>query len=321
MKPVPRVSVLLRVPPAADQSAIAASLACIQNQSLRDCEVLVIGSSAADGVELNTAAAQDRRIRLLQQVEGGRAHAWNAGLAAARGLHIAFLEPGCVWQPTFLERLEQAALRSGADVAYCGWTTAAGTAALPVDAAQGDLPRLLLGDELWPLSASLSAHTALARIGGFDPVLEWWADYDLWLRLSPGLSVVRHAEALLVPGTAGTGPGLAGGSAQAWLELVAVRERFLQAQPELTGRLGDTVVKQITLEPLRQAARAFLDQDEAAEARQIYSELLRRGVLELHELLPWCAAWSPPWLRPLLHGMNTLIPGAPTGDTWAGRKP
>lgn len=68
-------------------------------------EMIVVNDGSKDGgVEIvRRFAAQDKRITLLEQPNGGCASARNRGLREAKGRFYCFLDADDYWDPTFLE--------------------------------------------------------------------------------------------------------------------------------------------------------------------------------------------------------------------------
>ena len=98
--PVPRVSVITPVHDAA--ATLAATVASVQAQTRGDWEMHLVDDGSTDGSARLAAdlAARDRRIT-LQGWSGtrGAAAARNAGIRAARGRYVAFLDSDDLWHP------------------------------------------------------------------------------------------------------------------------------------------------------------------------------------------------------------------------------
>ncbi|MDR2752995.1 MAG: glycosyltransferase [Oscillospiraceae bacterium] len=92
-------------------------------QTRADWELLLIDDGATDGsVQIaNTYAAQDPRIRVLRQKNGGVGAARNAGLLAAKGDYIGFLDADDTIDPTFVQTLLCAAATNQAEVVHAAY--------------------------------------------------------------------------------------------------------------------------------------------------------------------------------------------------------
>lgn len=180
----PAVSVLMPVYNA--EATLARSVGSVCAQSRGDWELLLIDDGSRDGSAALAArlAEGDPRIRSL--VPGGNrgaAAARNAGLAEARGRHIAFLDADDRWHPEKLARQLAFMADSGAALSH--------TAYLRVDAQD----RLIARQRAWPVldyramlgpnrMGCLTVIYDRARLGCQPmPELPLQHDYALWLRL------------------------------------------------------------------------------------------------------------------------------------------
>ncbi len=107
-----RVSVV--VPAYQAERFIAGCLAQLRAQTLADIEILCVDDGSTDGTakRIHAAAASDRRIRALHQVNAGVSAARNTGIDKANGDYIAFVDVDDWLPPDALERLWQAARRA-----------------------------------------------------------------------------------------------------------------------------------------------------------------------------------------------------------------
>jgi GT2 family glycosyltransferase len=101
---VPRASFSVVVPCFNALATIAGSIASAEAQSLLPLEIIVVDDGSSDGSADLVAklAGNNPSIRLLRQLNSGVSSARNAGVAAARGEFIAFLDSDDVWHSEFL---------------------------------------------------------------------------------------------------------------------------------------------------------------------------------------------------------------------------
>lgn len=98
--------------------------ACVHDvcaQTLREIEIICVddGSTDASGEILQSLAERDPRVCVIHQENLGAGLARNAGLAAARGEYVIFLDADDLYEPDMLERMVLRADRYHADVVIC----------------------------------------------------------------------------------------------------------------------------------------------------------------------------------------------------------
>ncbi len=169
------------------------ALVSIFRQSLTDFEVIVVNDGSPDTLELERALAPYMsRIRYLSQSNQGAAAARNAGVRAARGALIAFLDADDVWMPGFLE--QQVGFLRGNPACALVYSDAliTGETALAhrrfSDAAPSTEPVTLLSLVQQRCNVMLSTvvvrREALLTAGIFDASIQRGHDADLWFRLA-----------------------------------------------------------------------------------------------------------------------------------------
>lgn len=104
------------------EKLVSRAIESILRQSLRDFEFIIVdnGSSDRSGEIADAYAQKDARIRVLHRERGNIGAGRNAGLDAARGDYIAFIDDDDWAEPDFLEFLHALAVEHDADVAICG---------------------------------------------------------------------------------------------------------------------------------------------------------------------------------------------------------
>lgn len=97
---------------------------CIESvvhQTFRDLEILLIddGSTDSSAAICREYEQQDPRIKVIQKKNGGLSDARNAGLDAATGRYIGFVDSDDYIDPDMYELLHGNALRHQADISMC----------------------------------------------------------------------------------------------------------------------------------------------------------------------------------------------------------
>ena len=98
-------------------------------QTYKDFELILVDDGSPDGCGAicDAYASQDPRVRAVHKENGGLSDARNAGLHAARGGVIAFVDSDDWVAPDFLEALYDALESEGADIAECAVMKTDGT--------------------------------------------------------------------------------------------------------------------------------------------------------------------------------------------------
>ena len=92
-------------------------------QTFADFEVILVDDGSPDACPAlcDAAAAKDGRIRVIHQANKGLSGARNAGLDAAKGAWIGFVDSDDYIAPEMYEVLYQAVQSTGADLALCDY--------------------------------------------------------------------------------------------------------------------------------------------------------------------------------------------------------
>lgn len=95
----------------------------LAGQTHRDLEILLIddGSTDGSGARCDCWAEADQRIRVIHKPNGGAAAARNAGLDAATGDYICFVDSDDAVEPDYAAHLVQTLEQAHADAATCGF--------------------------------------------------------------------------------------------------------------------------------------------------------------------------------------------------------
>jgi glycosyltransferase involved in cell wall biosynthesis len=184
--------------------AVASALA----QEGVEVEVIVVDDGSTDGTRAWLETQREPRLRSAYTAPGGGvARARNAGLEAAVGEWVAFLDDDDFWAPTYLVRQVDAA--HSAQAALCAASAVVVSPAGDVlqvlrSPAGRDLRIAVFGENVFGGPSRVLVRTDAARdAGGFDPALAVLADWDLWIRVldryaatvtaDPLVAVTQHA--------------------------------------------------------------------------------------------------------------------------------
>ncbi len=194
----PLVSVI--IPAHNTEEFIGDAVRCVLSQSYENYEIIVIDDGSTDrSAEIAISLAPDARV--LSQPNLGAAAARNAGLIAARGDYIAFLDADDWWHPRKLElQIRHFRVCDECIAAYCSWSEwtrgDSGVFAIPrvcattidphvlVPELSGFLYTKLLLDSVIHTSSVMFRRATVEQTGYFDTSLHRGQDLDYWLRAS-----------------------------------------------------------------------------------------------------------------------------------------
>lgn len=174
-------------------------------QTFRSFELIVVDDGSTDSTP-NVLASYGNAISVVRQPNRGMGRARNAGIQAATGEFIAFLDSDDWWLPQKLER-QVALMRSAPHVGFS-------SCAARVEDPEGRLLNLWRcpgweGDFLVHLfssgadvpgscSAVMARRQLVVEAGGFDESLRGVEDPDLWMRLAAVTDYACLDEAMAV---------------------------------------------------------------------------------------------------------------------------
>ncbi|MFS8084067.1 MAG: glycosyltransferase family 2 protein, partial [Acidobacteriota bacterium] len=190
---MPKVSVII---PAYNVAPyIGETLESVFAQTFTDFEVIIVNDGSPDTCEFERVLEPFMKcIRYLKQDNRGASAARNAGLRAAQGEFVAFLDADDLWLPSYLED-QLAVLRQRncdlvcADALIVGDSPDAGRTYF--EAVMNSAPAddvtfldLLSGERSLITSGVLARREQVLEVGLFDENLRNAQDLDLWLRLA-----------------------------------------------------------------------------------------------------------------------------------------
>jgi LmbE family N-acetylglucosaminyl deacetylase/glycosyltransferase involved in cell wall biosynthesis len=277
----PKVSVIVRTRNRPD--LLAEALESLAKQEYRRAELVLVNDggdppSLPDGFPLPV-------VRVDLETNRGRAGAAGAGVAAATGDYVAFLDDDDLAAPEHLAALATLVQTPGVRVAYSD----AAVAVYELDEAAGRWvcrdrrlpysrdfdPDVLLVDNYIPFNTLLIERGLFVEAGSFDPALPFFEDWDYLIRLS-ALTPFHHLRRVTCEYRhfRGGGHHIFGERPRERADFLSVKARVLAKH---AGRLGpDTLARAV--DTLR--AEAVNEREDRLTARREVAE--NRG--ELSEL-------------------------------------
>jgi glycosyltransferase involved in cell wall biosynthesis len=184
---------------------LAEAISSVLNQTHRELEVIVVDDGSTDSTASVVERSLDPRVRLLRQPNKGVSMARNAGIEAARGEYVAFLDADDVWLPSKVERQLSVFRQHPAMGLVCGGYQIVDESLqelLTVTPRPRHLRSLrmlyLEGDGVGLSFTGVVPVRILREVGGFDELLSTGADVDLACRIarSHPITAVRETVAL-----------------------------------------------------------------------------------------------------------------------------
>lgn len=166
---------------------ILRAIQSVQAQTFAGWELVVVDDGSTDSTPdvVRRAAEADPRIRLVPRDWSGVSAARNAGIEAANGSLLAFLDSDNTWRADFLALAVAAMEARGLQVAYAGahLHDPAGDPPERYRVYDGSYEDLLVVNHV-DLNILLTSTELARRVGGFDTTLKRWVDHDFAIRLA-----------------------------------------------------------------------------------------------------------------------------------------
>lgn len=271
----PRVSVIL---PAYNAEAfLSEAIESVLRQTWHDLELIIVNDGSTDTTMSIAERSRegDRRVRIVDKPNGGPSSARNAGIAAARGDAICFVDADDILLPDKIRRQVEFLERfPGCDLVYSDYYVGDGDLTpvwlVSVRPVTAKIDEDLLYRNFFAPMCPLIRSRLIAVTGGFNEQLRGAEDWEYWIRAAhngrfcylPGpVGVYRthpwqahHNQDLMRSAGRSVAEDLFPRGTRKWRVLRAART-WAEGQEDLRGGWG---VRRLLLAPLKLARSAII---------------------------------------------------------------
>lgn len=275
-----QTSVTVVIPARNAEATIARAVRSVLTQTGAPEEILVVDDASTDGTILAARRCGPVRVIALGG-HGGAGAARNAGVRAAEGAWVAFLDADDEWLPEKLEKQRQRIEpHSDQSVIFCdseefgadGTSLGDTMRSAPVDCSSLAWKSLLKRNFIATPTVMVPRDLFL-QLGGFDPGLTVAEDQDMWIRLALAGRLTYVAETLarvhVRPGSLSSYRA----SDQARYVIPMIERHLVH----LAGRLTPEEARDILSERLANAARVALANGDNANGMAFMLRAFRSG--------------------------------------------
>jgi hypothetical protein len=202
LKPDPLISVITAVYDG--EAFVASTIESVLSQTYPSWELIVVDDGSTDSTPAVVGQFSDPRIRCIRQENRGLSAARNAGIRAAQGKYLSFLDADDEWYPSFLEHCVTA-LENNRDPRIVGAYTShvyidedgtllpqPGSGIVPPE----ELPSRLVAENFFPPCVVMIQAEAVREVGLFDEALRSTEDKDMWFRVTRRYTLLGIPEPL-----------------------------------------------------------------------------------------------------------------------------
>lgn len=168
------------VPVRNGESFVRACLDSVLAQTLPPLEVIFVDDGSTDDTLaiLRSLSESEPRVRHLSQAPAGPAASRNAGISAARGAFLAFLDVDDTWPPGMLQRASESFEQNPEASVVGGLVQICWAGSPPPEASALRSPHRRVN-----LGAHVFRAEVFARLGPFDASLEYGEDVEYLARV------------------------------------------------------------------------------------------------------------------------------------------
>jgi glycosyltransferase involved in cell wall biosynthesis len=275
---MPQVSVI--IPTYQSVKYVRSAIESVLSQTFKDFEIIIVDGGSTDGTK-EILKSFGTKISILSQKGKGISNARNAGVVAAKGEYIAFLDSDDLWTPLKLEKqlefiknnLNTGLVYSDATVFFEENNSShfIGTLFSGRRPHRGKVAKALIVENFIPCSTVLIRKACFEKIGFFDESLPLCEDHDLWLRVANDFFIDYQSDVLV---NFRSRPNSLSTNLECLLiTQIELRKRTIRRMPYILDDLDSTFLV-LLIGPLLNLGLFYLSTGKLVKARKIFRKYL-----------------------------------------------
>jgi glycosyltransferase involved in cell wall biosynthesis len=289
---------------------IAETIDSVLAQTFSDFEVIVVDDGSTDETP-NIVSSYEDSIRYLRKRNGGSASARNAGIRAAQGAYIAFVDADDLWMPQKLE-LQMDLLSNDIDLAWVysdafvveeKSDNVLYRAGEHVSLHAGDILRPLVLHDFIPSPTPIVKREVFAVAGYFDESLRRSEDWDMWLRIAAELRASFVDQPLAKYRRHSLGKTGTIDLEYTFQSRMLIIEKALAQNPKRLSGLRDQAIANV----YSGVGRLMLKRGASVNARAMFRRAVRLCPRDIKLSSYWLATFLPPRLLKSLTQIRRLV--------------
>ena len=182
------------------EKSIKNAIQSVLAQTIPDFELLVINDGSTDESVKIVASIPDKRIKIINKVNGGVSSARNKGILNAEYDYIAFIDADDHWEPDFLKSIKDLISEyPGAGAYGTAYICKFDSKILNLFSAKKrglitDFFKQVYEGPILHASSVCIKKTTFEDIGYFDERVKRGEDYDMWARIARGSSIAVSTD-------------------------------------------------------------------------------------------------------------------------------